>query len=476
MLSCLALLLGACPGLAQTESAGEAGFEPLFDGRTLQGWSTPDTSWWSVEDGAITGRITPEKPCAINQYLVWAGGDLANFELKLRSRLSGEGAINNGFQFRSRVLPDHDVCGYQMDNNLQTPWLVRLYDEYGRHTLAWRGEKAVFNETGARHVEPLAEGAGEAWFSLGEWHEYHLICDGPRLALRVNGRLTAEALDHDPRRFESAGALALQLHSGPPTVVQFKDIRVKRLPDSPSSPSTKTGGSQPAAAPDILTEQQRAVAKDALAWWDLGTGGHGTRPPLRHLPAFEHFELNVRPAGPGRVENSKIILLDGAHFEAGPDLPGETAALTVHLRFRDAAGAWDSTLISKSDAEGRTPFRLFSTDRPSTEGPDLVFEITTSQGTAAASAPVSSWPASAWHEVTACYDGHTLALFRNGQLVAERPCTGTLPATRDPLLIGAEKNGEATARHFRGEMQTAALWARALSREEIRQLAHGSSR
>jgi hypothetical protein len=108
---------------ASNVARGEEGFRPLFDGRSLAGWETPDSSYWAVEEDAITGRITKEHPCTVNQYLVWEGGELADFELKLKSRLSGEGGINNGFQFRSRLLPDHDVCGYQMDNNLQTPWL-----------------------------------------------------------------------------------------------------------------------------------------------------------------------------------------------------------------------------------------------------------------------------------------------------------------------------------------------------------------
>jgi hypothetical protein len=107
----------------------ESGFQSIFDGRSLSGWSPGDPTYWSVEEGAITARITKERPCASNQYLVWTASQLADFELKLEARLNGEGAINGGFQFRSRLLPDHDVCGYQVDNNLRTDWLVRLYDE-----------------------------------------------------------------------------------------------------------------------------------------------------------------------------------------------------------------------------------------------------------------------------------------------------------------------------------------------------------
>ena len=98
-------------------AAADDDLRPIFDGTSLAGWSAPDPSYWSVEDGAITGRITKEHPLDVNQYLVWQGGPgadggrLGDFELKLKSRLRGEGGINNGFQFRSRVLPDGDDTG-----------------------------------------------------------------------------------------------------------------------------------------------------------------------------------------------------------------------------------------------------------------------------------------------------------------------------------------------------------------------------
>jgi hypothetical protein len=220
--------------------APDDGFQPIFDGKTLDGWTTFDPSYWTVQDGAITATITANHPLKENRYLVWKGGEgapggvLGDFELKLKSRVRGEGAINNGFQFRSRVMDNGwDIAGYQVDNNLNvnnvSPWLVRLYDEHGRETLALRGERTTFDADGKATKEPIAEAAGEPWFKLGEWHEYHLICVGHRLTLKVDGRLAAEVIDNDPKQFDASGILGLQLHSGPPTVAQFKDIRLKML-------------------------------------------------------------------------------------------------------------------------------------------------------------------------------------------------------------------------------------------------------
>lgn len=205
------------------------GFQPIFDGKSFAGWKAADMSFWSVEDGALTAKITREHPLPANLYLVWQGGALADFELKLKSRFFGSPKLNSGFQFRSTELSNHDLLGYQMDNNLDTPWLVRLYEEHGRHTLAWRGERTLIDERGNLTKEPIPDAQGPAAFKLEDWCEYHLTCVGRKLTLEVNGKLMAEATDNDPLHFAAQGILALQLHTGPPTVAQFKDIQLKML-------------------------------------------------------------------------------------------------------------------------------------------------------------------------------------------------------------------------------------------------------
>lgn len=210
----------------------EPGFKPIFDGKTLAGWKAADMSFWSVQDGAVTAKITRAHPTDRNHYLVFQEGELDDFELKVRHRILSPHDVNGGFQFRSEIFDGEiadDCRGYQVDNNTGTPWLVRLYDEFGRHTLAWRGERTVFDRDGGKSTTAIEAAAGPARFKLEDWHEYHLICRGPDITLKVNGRIVAEVLDNDPKQQDFSGILALQLHSGQPMTVQFKDIRLKRL-------------------------------------------------------------------------------------------------------------------------------------------------------------------------------------------------------------------------------------------------------
>jgi hypothetical protein len=222
------LTLGSICYLAQSSVAAEPAFQSLFNGKTLEGWNAGDMSYWSVEDGAITGKITESHPCSVNQYLVWHER-LDNFELKMKFRMTGAPATNSGFQFRSVWMPNHDMSGYQMDNNLDTPWLARLYEEHGRETLAFRGKKAVIDADGKIALSDIPNAGGDAWFKLSDWHEYDLICDGPHLILKINGRLAAEVIDNDAKHRALSGMLGLQLHSAPLSTVQFKDIELKKL-------------------------------------------------------------------------------------------------------------------------------------------------------------------------------------------------------------------------------------------------------
>jgi hypothetical protein len=224
-----ALWAGLAGTVTTVAYAADDGFKPIFDGKSLDGWQAADKSYWSVEEGAITAKITNEHPCNINQYLIWKGAELGDFELKLKFRMQSDADVNGGFQFRSKELPDHDVAGYQVDNDTRGGWLVRLYDEHGRHQLALRGQRADISADGKITHTEIKDATGEPGFKLSEFHEYRLVCVGPRLTLYVNNKLMAEVIDNDPTQQDFKGILALQLHSGPPMTVQFKDIRLKKL-------------------------------------------------------------------------------------------------------------------------------------------------------------------------------------------------------------------------------------------------------
>ncbi len=213
-------------------SAQDSDFQPLFDGKTLEGWLAPNMSYWSVEDGAITAQCTEENPAAANQFLVWQGGEIANFQLKLQFRVEGGPKANSGIQVRSQVLEDGHAVGYQADiSQPEAPYLGAIYDEHGRKMLAKRGEVTTIQPDGTM-VTATVESPEDAakGIDVTQWTSYEIDFIDHVMTIRINGKDMSEVVDQEEAEREMSGILALQLHSGPPMKVQFKDILLKKLP------------------------------------------------------------------------------------------------------------------------------------------------------------------------------------------------------------------------------------------------------
>ncbi len=204
----------------------------LFDGKSLEGWSAPDLSFWSVEEGAITATASEANPCTKNQFLVWQGGEISDFRLTLKFRVEGGPEANSGVQIRSKVLEDGHAVGYQVDiSQPEAPWLGAIYDEHGRKMLSTRGEKTIVKADGSFEKTDLTE-SGEAAirsYEGGAWNAYEIVGKGNRITVKLNGHLTTEVIDLQEEERELSGILALQLHSGPPMKVQFKDLLLTKL-------------------------------------------------------------------------------------------------------------------------------------------------------------------------------------------------------------------------------------------------------
>src|SRR5262249_23903560 len=124
-------------------SADEEGFKPIFNGKDLTGWDgNPDL--WLVEDSAITGKTTAEKPAKGNTFLIWRQGEgVDDFELKLEYKIVGG---NSGVQYRSFELEKWVVGGYQAHIDAGDTFSGILYAERDRGILAQRGEKTVIGD------------------------------------------------------------------------------------------------------------------------------------------------------------------------------------------------------------------------------------------------------------------------------------------------------------------------------------------
>lgn len=225
-LPCLAIAtVITAAGLPPTWAAEPAGV-PIFDGQSLAGWEG-NPEFWRVEDGAIVGETTAEKPTNGNTFLLWRRGLVDDFELTFRYRLTGG---NSGMQYRSRDLGDFVVSGYQGDFESGTTYSGIVYEERGRGILANRGERVTIAADGTKLAgEPIAatEELQKA-IKPGDWNDYRIVAQGPRLQHFINGQLMAELIDEQAGARSLQGVLALQVHAGPPMKVEVKDVLLQR--------------------------------------------------------------------------------------------------------------------------------------------------------------------------------------------------------------------------------------------------------
>ena len=124
-----------------------AGWQALFNGTDLAGWSG-DSRLWRVEDGVLIGETDDAgRKIDANSFLIWQGGEPADFELEFQARVTG--GNNSGVQYRSRVVDAAKwvVGGYQMDQHPQASYLGMLYEEQGRGIACERGQRVKRGDT-----------------------------------------------------------------------------------------------------------------------------------------------------------------------------------------------------------------------------------------------------------------------------------------------------------------------------------------
>lgn len=207
------------------------GFASLFNGRTLNGWSG-DPTLWSVRDGAITG--VADGSLKSNRFLTWNGSTVRNFDLRVQVKVSPGG--NSGLQYRGQSRPDLGldvVTGYQCDIVADNPnFNGMLYEEKGRRILSHTGEKVVVDSSGQPWIiGSLPASDAVAKFQSDQWHDYRVLVVGNRHQHWIDGQMTADLIDLDAAGRALEGVLAVQVHVGPAMTIQFKDFKVKHLPD-----------------------------------------------------------------------------------------------------------------------------------------------------------------------------------------------------------------------------------------------------
>jgi hypothetical protein len=220
---------GAVAGPDSLLVSDTTGYVSIFDG-TLRNWDG-DPAFWRVQDNTIVAESTPTNVVRQNTFLIYRGdAQLRDFELKLQFRMN---STNSGVQIRSRSVPgDHQwrLAGYQADFDFVNRFTGAIYDEQGRGFLAQRGQFTRGDAGGARRVlGRISDDASlKGIININNWNQLHVIARGNLITVMLNGMMTSQFVDEDAANRELEGLIGLQMHTGPPMKVEFRNIYLKK--------------------------------------------------------------------------------------------------------------------------------------------------------------------------------------------------------------------------------------------------------
>jgi len=224
------------------------GYTQIFDGKSLRGWDG-DPGTWHVEDGAIVGDSTVEKPLA-NSYIAYRDMEAKDFDLKLEIRVEHGGG--SGIQYRShtgipwrRPFPPGQpipalkwmMTGPQADfwfpvAPMTAEWTGQFYSENTPlGIIAWRGQ-LVESSPGSLPQLMGALGDREAlggYIRVNDWNEYSIIARGGTFIHVINGHVMAVYVDDDPESSNNkSGFIGIEIE-GTPSKVSVRNIWIKKL-------------------------------------------------------------------------------------------------------------------------------------------------------------------------------------------------------------------------------------------------------
>ena len=200
MRSRITLTLLVLATAASAAGAADDGFKPLFNGKDLSGWVTPeDKSLFTVEDGVIVGRTKGD--LKKNEFLA-TEKPYGDFVLKAKVKIRNG---NSGIQFRSDRAEDGAVSGPQAD--VADGFWGLLYEERRRGIL-----------------ERYPEDKANALVKKDDWNDFEIDAKGKHVVIKING---TTVIDRTDEKFKDSGIIALQVHVGPAMEVRYKDLMIK---------------------------------------------------------------------------------------------------------------------------------------------------------------------------------------------------------------------------------------------------------
>jgi hypothetical protein len=229
------------PAQDAKDNVPPAGFKALFNGKDFTGWKVPegDNGHWKIVDGVIDYDARSEAKA--NKDL-WTEGEFGDFVLLVDWRIKETPYDNPRIPY---ILPDgseaRDIKGKPFAMTLpdsDSGILLRGNAKYQINIWCWPiGSGEMYGVRRDPKMPPEVR-AGvtprtQADNPVGQWNRYEITARGGTIAVKLNDKpvLPGVTIPGLPAR----GSIGLQHHggmrdgkwSGPPSLMQFKNIFIK---------------------------------------------------------------------------------------------------------------------------------------------------------------------------------------------------------------------------------------------------------
>jgi hypothetical protein len=202
---------------AAAKAHSEAGFVPLFDGKTLDGWTLVDKhgDGYGVKGGMIYcsrgggGKLMTER-------------EYSDFVLRFEFRMPKEGS-NNGVGIRAPLEGDAAYNGME----------IQILDEAAALSGKWGQLRDAQFHGSIYDVVPAKKGAMKP---AGEWNQEEIIARGRQITVKLNDQVIVDAnlddvkdpatLEKHPGLQRTRGHIGFLGHND---YIEFRNIRIKEL-------------------------------------------------------------------------------------------------------------------------------------------------------------------------------------------------------------------------------------------------------
>jgi len=200
-------------------------WQPLFDGKTLNGWRVIGVEAWRAEDGCIVGEMPKDSPYTFLATIQKFG----DFELKAQMKFdSNQG--NSGIFFRSNFPPQPETVNKETLNALFKKTFRNKDASFPQVEFAPPGQYtgALYDVRGGWINKDSITDEMQHALRHKQWNDLYMKVVGQHVYTRLNNVPISDVTIMHP--IPPQGSIALQLHSNTAIKVRFKNICIRPIP------------------------------------------------------------------------------------------------------------------------------------------------------------------------------------------------------------------------------------------------------